>query len=406
MSDTPPLTGIRVADFTWVGAGPFLTKPLADHGADVVKIESRTRIDPIRTMAPFRDGVRDVECSGYFANRNSSKRSMCLNLKDPRGRALALRLIEVSDVVVSNFSPGTMDRLGLGYDAARAVRPDVVYLEMPMMGTEGPYRDCRGYGLTIGAAGGLLGLTGYADRRPVGTGTNYPDHVPNPLHGAVAVLAALRKRRRTGRGEYIELAQLESTVNAIGPAVVAAAAGESPGPRGNDDDVAAPHGVYPCAGADRWCAIAVFDDRQWTATCSVLGLDQWADHPVLDTADSRRAARRLLDKLMAAATRDWQAERLADALCGRGVPASAVHTADDLIDADPQLRARGHWVTLEHPRMGPALYDGIPYRLAQTPGRLRSPAPLLGADSRAVCVDLLGVPDDTYDQLERQGVVG
>ena len=225
MSAQLAMTGIRVADFSWVGAGPFLTKPLADHGADVVKVESRTRVDPIRSMAPFRDGVKGADRSGYFANRNSSKRSICLDLKHPRGRELALRLIEVSDVVVNNFSPGTMDRLGLGYDASRAVRPDVIYLEMPMLGTEGPHRDCRGYGLTIAAAGGLLGLTGYEDAPPVGTGTNYPDHVPNPLHGAIAVLAALRKRRMTGQGEYIELAQLESTINAIGPAIVAAAGG-------------------------------------------------------------------------------------------------------------------------------------------------------------------------------------
>ena len=148
MSTRLPLEGIRVADFSWVGAGPFLTKPLADHGADVVKVESRTRVDPIRSMAPFQRGVKDIERSGYFANRNSSKRSICLDLKDSRGRDLALRLIAISDVVVNNFSPGTMDRLGLGYGAARAVRPDVVYLEMPMMGTAGPYRDCRGYGLT------------------------------------------------------------------------------------------------------------------------------------------------------------------------------------------------------------------------------------------------------------------
>ena len=146
MSAQLPMTGIRVADFSWVGAGPFLTKPLADHGADVVKVESRTRVDPIRSMAPFRDGVKGADRSGYFANRNSSKRSICLDLKHPRGRELALRLIEVSDVVVNNFSPGTMDRLGLGYDASRAVRPDVIYLEMPMLGTEGPHRDCRDTG--------------------------------------------------------------------------------------------------------------------------------------------------------------------------------------------------------------------------------------------------------------------
>ena len=310
-----PLTGIRVADFSWVGAGPFLTKPLADHGADVVKVESRTRVDPIRSMAPFRDAVTGTDRSGYFANRNTSKRSMCLDLKHPRGRELAMRLIEVSDVVVNNFSPGTMDRLGLGYDAARAVRPDVIYLEMPMLGTEGPHRDCRGYGLTIAAAGGLLGLTGYEDAPPVGTGTNYPDHVPNPLHGAIAVLAALRKRRMTGQGEYIELAQLESTINAIGPAIVAAAAGVTVGRVGNHDNVAAPHGVYPCVGEDRWCAIAVFGDEQWAAARLVLGI---ADLPEFDSADGRRSSRALLDELIAEATRSWDAVLLADELAARG----------------------------------------------------------------------------------------
>jgi benzylsuccinate CoA-transferase BbsF subunit len=386
-----PLQGIRIADFSWVGAGPFLTKPLADHGADVIKIESRSRVDPIRSMAPFQGGVKGLERSGYFANRNSSKRSICLDLKDSRGRELALRLTASSDVVVNNFSPGTMDRLGLGYDAVRAVQPDVVYLEMPMMGTEGPYRDCRGYGLTIAAAGGLLGLTGYAGVPPVGTGTNYPDHVPNPMHGAVAVLAALRKRRLTGQGEYIELAQLESTVNAIGPAVVAAAAGESVRPVGNDDPVGTPHGVYRCRGNDEWCAIAVFGDRQWAAMCNVLDTVTWDEHPALDTATGRRLARPQLDRLIA--------------LTDRGVAASAVQHADDLF-ADEQLRHRQHWVTLDHPVMGPTVYDGNPYRLSATPGRLRSPAPLLGADTRVVCTELLGVDEHTYEELERQGVVG
>lgn len=406
MTTPLPLTGIRIADFSWVGAGPFLTKPLADHGADVIKVESRTRVDPIRSMAPFRDGVGGIERSGYFANRNTSKRSICLDLKDPRGRELALRLIAASDVVVNNFSPGTMDRLGLGYDDAREVRPDVVYLEMPMMGTDGPHRDCRGYGLTIAAAGGLLGLSGYPDRPPVGTGTNYPDHVPNPLHGAVAVLAALRKRRRTGQGEYIELAQLESTINAIGPAVVAAAHGETVRPAGNDDEVAAPHGVYPCAGEDTWCAVAVFDDRQWAATRRVLGGVDWSHHPQFDSSEGRRRARADLDRLIARASVRWDADQLAAELTARGVAASAVLHADDLVCRDPQLRARRHWVTLDHPVMGPSIYDRTPYRFSATPGCLRTPSPLLGADSRDVCTQLLGLPDETYEALEQQGVVG
>ncbi|WP_435070350.1 CaiB/BaiF CoA transferase family protein [Amycolatopsis thermoflava] len=404
--DEGPLRGVRVADFTWVGAGPFLTKPLADHGAEVIKVESRTRTDVIRSMAPFAGGVPGVNRSGYFANRNSSKRSICLDLRHPVGRELALRLIAASDIVANNFTPGTMERLGLGYRAACAVRPDVIYLDMPMQGVSGPHRDFRGYGLSIAAAGGLLGLSGYPDRAPVGTGTNYPDHVPNPLHGAIAVLAALRQRRRTGRGQYIELAQLESTVNSIGPAILAAGAGLDVRRAGNADEVAAPHGVYRCAGEDRWCAIAVVTDEQWRGLVRVLGYPDWARSPELCTGDGRRAAGALLDKALGEAVRDRDAGELADALAAAGVPASAVNDAADLLHRDPQLAARKHWVTLRHAEMGESVYDGIPYRLSATPGRLRSPAPLLGAHTRAVCTELLGLTGAEYDRLREQGVIG
>jgi benzylsuccinate CoA-transferase BbsF subunit len=399
-----PLDGLRIADFSWVGAGPFLTKPLADHGAEVIKIESRVRTDVIRSMPPFRDGVPGVDRSGYFADRNSSKRSICLDLRDQAARDLALRLIAVSDVVVNNFTPGTMDRLGLGYAAARAVRPDIVYLEMPMQGGSGPHRDFRGYGLSIGAAGGLFGLSGYPDLPPVGTGTNYPDHVPNPLHGAIAVLAALLRRRRTGQGGYIELAQLESTANVIGPALIAAAAGHPVERAGNDDPLAAPHGVYPCAGEDRWCAIAVTGDAQWSALVRVLGSPGWA--AAFATPDARRAGRDRLDALLASLTRDWKGPDLADALTAAGVPAAPVQNAADLLERDPQLAARGHAVRLDHPVMGESVYSGIPYRLSRTPGRLRSPAPLLGADTHDVCTRLLGLDEADYRRLSGTGAIG
>jgi benzylsuccinate CoA-transferase BbsF subunit len=397
-----PLAGIRVADFSWVGAGPFATKPLADHGADVVKIESRSRTDVIRSMPPFRDGVPGVNRSGYFADRNSSKRSICLELREPEGRELALRLIARSDVVIDNFTPGTMDRLGLGYEAARAVRPDIIYLEMPMQGRTGPHRDFRGYGLSIAAACGLYGLSGYPNRPPAGTGTNFPDHVPNPLHATIAILAALLQRKRTGKGRYIELAQLESTATVIGAALVAAAAGHQVERAGNDDPVAAPHGVYPCAGDDRWCAIAVTTDAQWTALARLLDLPAGR----FAAAAGRRAAGRELDELIAARTAGWYAEQLADRLAAAGVPAAPVQNARDLIEHDPQLAARGHFVRLDHPEMGPSLYSGIPYRLSRTPGRLRSPAPLLGADSHDVCTGLLDVDEDEYTLLSKKGIVG
>lgn len=400
-----PLSGIRVVDFTWVGAGAFLTKPLADHGADVIKIESETRTDPIRWMEPFRDGIRGIDRSGYFANRNSSKRSVTLDLKHPEGRDFALRLIAVSDVVANNFAAGIMDKLGLGYDAAKAVRPEVVYLEMPMQGNTGPHRNFRGYGLTIGAISGFLATSGWPDRTPVGTGTNFPDHAPNPLHAAIAVLAALRARRITGRGQYIEMSQLESTINVIAPAVIGEAlTGERFHRRGNLDRRRAPHGVYPCAGDDRWIAIAVEDDAQWAAVRTALG-----GLPALgaefDAHEYRLANTDALDFGIAAATAPRDATELAAGLSASGVAAALVKDARDLM-ADPQLESRGHWVTLDHPEMGPSLYDAPPYRLSRTPGGLRSPAPLLGADGHEVATEILGVTDEEYERLHSEGIIG
>ncbi len=401
-----PLAGIRIADFSWVGAGPFMTKPLADHGADVVKIESRVRTDVIRNMPPFRDGISGVNRSGYFANRNSSKRSICLDLHAQEGRALALDLISKSDMVVNNFTPGTMDRLGLGYEDARAVRSDVIYLEMPMQGSAGPHSGFRGFGLSIAAAGGLYGLSGYEDQEPVGTGTNYPDHVPNPLHGAVALLAALRHRRKTGQGSYIELAQIESTVNVIGAEIIAAAAGHTVTRRGNKDDESAPHGVYPSAGYDRWIAIAARSQEEWEATADVLGHPEWVTHSAYQSVGDRHEHHESLDALVAGETRRHSNVSLADRLSERGVPAAAVKDASELVYGDAQLQARDHWVILDHPEMGPSVYDGIPYRLTVTPGRLLSPAPLLGEHSKEVCIDLLGVTEERYAELQETGIVG
>ncbi len=222
----------------------------------------------------------------------------------------------------------------------------------------------------------------------------------------VTYLFAMAKRNGTVDWLVIELAQLESTINAIGPAVVGAAYGETVRPAGNDDEAAAPHGVYPCVGEDTWCAVAVFDDHQWAATRRVLSGVDWSRHPQFDSAEGRRHARADLDRLIARASARWDADRLATELAACGVAASAVLHADDLVRRDPQLRARRHWVTLDHPVMGSSIYDRSPYQFSATPGCLRTPAPLLGADSRDVCTELLGLSDETYETLEQQGVVG
>ena len=200
-----PLKGIRVADFCWLGAGSYTTKILGDMGADVIKIESAARLDSLRMAAPYKDGVPGVNRSGYFADRNTSKRSITVDMKHPRALALVRRLIEQSDIIANNFTPGVMEKFGLGYDAVRAMKPDIIYLAMSMQGSQGPERSYLGYGASMVSLTGLHELSGLPDREPAGTGTNYPDHVPNPCHAAFALLAALRHRRRTGQGQLIDL---------------------------------------------------------------------------------------------------------------------------------------------------------------------------------------------------------
>lgn len=396
-----PLEGVRVTDFCWIGAGSYTTKLLADLGAEVLKIESANRLDSLRLSPPFKDRVKGVNRSGYFADRNASKRSVTLNLKDPRGLELVRALIRRSDIVSNNFTPGTMERLGLGYEAVRAIRPDVIYLAMSMQGATGPEAYMAGYGLTIGAISGVQYLTGLPGHDPAGTGTNYPDHVPSPGHGAFSVLAALRQRRRTGEGQYIDISQTEATVALFGPTLMDYAVnGREAAPRGNDHLRAAPHGVYPCAGEDRWIAIAVVTDAQWRALADVLKLraDEWS------LATKRYAERAVVDAAVAAATAHWDGRKLMAALQARGVPAGIVQDAADMFE-DPQLHHRRHWRRLDHPEMGPMAYNSPPFRFASEEIGPHSAAPQLGQHTFEVCRDLLELDGATIAALAKDGVL-
>lgn len=402
LSPTMPLSDIRVADFSWVGAGSFTTKILADHGADVIKVESSARLDGIRLSPPFKDGLPGVNRSGYFADRNTSKRSLALNLKSDEGRELALRLVSRSDIVANNFTPGVMERFGLGWDDVRGANPGLIYLAMSMQGSSGPARDHLGFGLTIGAMVGLQHLTGLAEREPVGMGTNYPDHIPNPMHAAFAVLAALRHRRRTGEGQYIDLAQTEPTLSVLGESILEASVnGTVPGRTGNTHPRYAPHGVYACAGEDDWVALAVTSDEQWSVFAQLIGFDSpqaWARE------SARKASEAEIDAILAARIRRWDVEDLVVRLGEIGIPAGKVSTARDVVE-DPQLLAREHWVTLDHPEMGPSLYSAPSFRLSRTPGALSRPAPCLGEHTQEICRSVLDLSEDEISELAAAGVL-
>lgn len=399
-----PLEGIRIADFTWVGAGPFVTKALADHGAEVIKVESATRVDVIRLMHPCAGGKPGVNRSGYYSNRNSSKKAITLNLKNPHGREVANRLIAVSDVVADNFTTGTMDKLGLGYEAAKKIKPEIICLSMPMQGSGGPHAYFRGYGVTIGALSGFFNLIGYPDRDPVGTGTNFPDHVPNPTHAAIAILAALIYRKKTGKGQYIELSQFESTMNMFGGALLDYAVNSRDVIRlGNRLAYASPHGVYPCKGDDRWCAVSCFNEAEWMALCKAMGKSDLLNDYRFHTLLARLENADELDHEISIWTSAWEPFALMKHLQSVGVPAGVVEDARDILENDEQLAAREHWVFLDHPEMCRSVYDGPPYRMSKTPGYLRSYAPLLGEHTRQVCLEVLSMGVAEYEKLKREG---
>ena len=400
-----PLDGIRVIDFCWVGAGPYATKMLADLGADVIKVESAVKPDGLRLSPPFAGGQIGVNRSGYFSDRNTSKRSVAINMNTAEGKRLAQQLVAGCDVVANSFTPGVMARFGLSYDEVRASNPQLIYLAMSMQGDSGPERDYLGYGMTISALVGIHHLSALPGKLPVGTGTNYPDHIPNPCHAVFAVLAALRHRRRTGEGQYIDIAQTESTIAVLAPALVEYEAnGHDREPIGNRHERFAPHGVYACAGKDRWIAIAVTDDAQYPDLVTALGLP--TDVVPRDADEAyRRAAADYLDEAIGSRTRDRDADELMHLLQARGIPAGVVHDAQGVIELDEQLTARGHWVRLVHAEMGETIYNAWPFRLSTTSTDLRAPAPLLGEHTEEICRDVLGIDEDRIESLVRAGVL-
>ncbi len=417
-----PLEGIRVADFSWYGAGPIGTQTLAWYGAEVIRVESEAKVDGLRLVQPFPPGKTGYNVSGYYNNYNSNKLSFTLNMGRPEAKDVALRLIAKCDVVVENYAPYIFEKWGLTYEAMTEVRPDVIFVRMPMVGTTGPHRDFSGFGAVMAPTTGISHLSGYPDRPPVGVGTNYPDYVINPGHQTIAVLTALRHRRRTGRGQYIELGQIESTIPVVGLAVLDYTANARNQTRnGNRQENAAPHGAFPCqprqttppvAGAapilgappptpteDRWCVIAVFTDAQWDALRRVMGNPAWADEERFATLLGRKENEDELERLVGEWTSGRVAEELADTLQSVGVPAGVVQTAEDVLDRDPHLIERGYYARLDHPETGLSAYDGSPFRMSKTPAGPTRPAPLLGEHTHHVAKEIIGLSDEEIADL-------
>lgn len=400
-----PLRHLRVLDLTWYAAGPIGTKYLADHGADVIKIESALRPDGLRQSPPWQGSYDDLNTSQFFANYNTSKRSLSLNLATPEARQLVKRLVqEWADVVVESFTPGTMAKWGLDYAALRRLRPELIMLSTCMQGQTGPHAHYTGFGNMLASLCGFYHVTGYADSGPMPVYGAYTDFIACRFVG-LALLAALEHRRRTGEGQYIDLSQYEASLHFLAPTLLDYAANERVMPRqANESTVAAPHGVYRCKGDDRWCAIAVTSEAEWETFCEVLGRPFWTRRARFATLESRLKNAQELDRRVEAWTQKLPALTVMSRLQAVGVPAGVVQNGYDLYH-DPQLHHRRFFIDMEHPRMGLVPYEGHQFHLSESPGALWAAAPLLGEHTATILRDLLRLPATTIAQLQVQGAI-
>lgn len=400
-----PLEGVRVADFSWAWAGPFCGMHLAHLGAEVIKIESTARPDLGRRVPIYPKGVEPgLNRSGYFNQWNQGKKSIFLNLAVGGATDLAKQLIGKCDVVLENYATGVMERLGLGYEELRKVKPDVIMASISGYGHTGPYRHYMGYGPAIVPLSGLTSVNGYPGGEPEEVGISYGD--PNGgINAAVAVCAALVAKRRTGKGVHIDLSLWESMTVLNAEAWMGYAMnGIAPAPIGNRDPWMAPHGCFRCLGEDDWVSIACRSDEEWKELCLSIDRADWIADPRFRTASDRKANEDALDEMIGNWTRGrdkWEVTRLLQARC---VPAFPSMTTKDLA-LDPHLEERGFFARLEHPEVGVQTHAGIPWRLGNSPNGVASPAPCMGQHTDEILRDIVGLSDDEVQSLKARGIL-
>ncbi len=400
-----PLRGVRVVNFGWVWAGPVVGQTLGFLGAEVLKVESRARLDPMRRIPPFQGGTYDPDRS--YSNHAcwAGNGSVSLNLKEPEALELARHLIAKSDVVVENFSPGVMQGLGLGYEELRAIKNDIIMLSMPAAGTTGPLRDLRTYGTTLTALTGLDSITGYRGLGPAPVENAFSDPYTGIL-AAFAIVAALRQRRRGGLGQYIELSQQEAVMPLMGPAFMDYVMnGVIAGTRGNEHPqaVASPHGVFRCMGDDRWVSLVCYSDEEWRALLAAMRYSGVLATADFATSEQRVARIEEVHRAIEEWTRDREVTAVVELLQEHGVAAAPVTTTAGLA-TDPHFRARGTFVEVTHPLGFRESIYGAYVKMSRTVPEVR-PGPALGQDNEYVFKRLLGLPDERYADLVARQVI-
>lgn len=397
------LDGVKVADFSWVGAGPRATKELADNGATVVKIESNHRLDMTRLTAPFKDGIVDVNHSAFFAHVNTSKYSATLNLQHPEGLKLAKRFVAWADVVVENYSYGFMERIGLGYEDLVKIKPDIIMASVSIIGRTGPIAAIQGYGSLASGISGHAALTGWPDKPPLIIPVWFGD-VFAPLFAEVAIVAALEHRAKTGKGQYLDVSQFEAMIQCLAPEFLDYFANGNQQTRmGNRSLWAAPHGAYPCKEKDTWCAIAIFNESQWRNLCEVIGRVDLVENPKFKTLEDRKNNEDELDGLISRWTGNRTREQIVALLRKAAIPVGPVQNTKEMVE-DTILAERHLYLMLEHSAMGLCSAPRPPVKLLGTPAKVRA-APCIGEHNHYVYTQLLGMSDEEFVELLNAGVI-
>jgi crotonobetainyl-CoA:carnitine CoA-transferase CaiB-like acyl-CoA transferase len=406
-----PLSGIRVCDLTWIIAGPTATRVLADFGAEVIRVEHEQAADSIRFGRPIVGDAPTLNNSGFFNYFNRNKKSILLNARHPDGMELLKQLIAQSDVVVENFSSAVLQSWGLDYEALKAIRPGIIYCSISGFGHSGRDKAFTTWGPTAQALSGLTLMSGLPGEPPAGWGYSYMDHTAG-YYGAMAIMMALHHRNRTGEGQYVDLSQVEDGIILGGPAVLDYTVNGRPWrregmPPGNHawEPAVAPHNTYPCAGEDRWLALAVMNDAEWQALIQAMDEPAWAVDEKFATNAGRLANQDELDEHIAAWTRQCDDYELMAVLQAAGVRAAVCQKPSDRVENDPQLNARGWWQRLPHAELGDCQYDGVAPRLSETPGALRTASPLLGEHTFEVLRDVLHLSDEQISEYSNAGVL-
>jgi benzylsuccinate CoA-transferase BbsF subunit len=395
--------GLKVLEFAWILAGPLTSGYLAAHGATIVRIESMQQPDMLRTSPPFKDGIPGINRSGGYGGVNANKYSMALDLNNPASMPVVKRLVEWADIVSENYSPGRMEKWGLGYDELKKIKPDIIMIRNSNQGQTGPHASRRGFGILLTSQIGFNSVTGWPDRGPNSSYIGYTDFIA-PRFAATALIAALLHRKKTGHGQCLDISQSEAALQFMSPVFLDYCVnGRKEGRTGNASPYAAPHAAYRCRGDDRWCAISVSSDQEWESFCNVIQHPEWTLDPKFSTLRMRKQNEDELNQLVEQWSVNIEAEQVMRLMQSAGVPAGVVQNGRDLFN-DPQLKSRTHTWNMEHEELGNYPFSALSIKLSKTPQEARMPSPCLGQHTQMVCQEFLGMSDEEFVELLNKGV--